>query len=60
MVTGLPNTVMTGNVTQIVLDVIELIHRGAPRAGMGSRFEGASNRRWRRCAALLSARLAAH
>jgi uncharacterized membrane protein YoaK (UPF0700 family) len=28
-VTGLPNTVMTGNVTQIVLDVIELIHRGA-------------------------------
>jgi uncharacterized membrane protein YoaK (UPF0700 family) len=28
-VAGLPNTVMTGNVTQIVLDVIELIHRGA-------------------------------
>jgi len=28
-VSGLPNTVMTGNVTQIVLDVIELIHRGA-------------------------------
>ncbi|MFM0619290.1 YoaK family protein [Paraburkholderia nemoris] len=28
-VTGLPNTVMTGNVTQIVLDLIELIHRGA-------------------------------
>jgi uncharacterized membrane protein YoaK (UPF0700 family) len=27
-VTSLPNTVMTGNVTQIVLDVIELIHRG--------------------------------
>ena len=26
--TGLPNTVMTGNVTQVVLDVIELIHRG--------------------------------
>lgn len=26
---GLPNTVMTGNVTQVVLDVIELIHRGA-------------------------------
>jgi uncharacterized membrane protein YoaK (UPF0700 family) len=25
---GLPNTVMTGNVTQVVLDVIELIHRG--------------------------------
>jgi uncharacterized membrane protein YoaK (UPF0700 family) len=28
-VTGLPNTVMTGNVTQVVLDVIELIHRGS-------------------------------
>jgi uncharacterized membrane protein YoaK (UPF0700 family) len=27
-VSGLPNTVMTGNVTQIVLDAIELIHRG--------------------------------
>jgi uncharacterized membrane protein YoaK (UPF0700 family) len=27
-VASLPNTVMTGNVTQIVLDVIELIHRG--------------------------------
>ncbi|NYH26731.1 YoaK family protein [Paraburkholderia bryophila] len=27
-VTGLPNTVMTGNVTQVVLDVVELIHRG--------------------------------
>jgi uncharacterized membrane protein YoaK (UPF0700 family) len=26
--TGLPNTVMTGNVTQVVLDVVELIHRG--------------------------------
>ncbi|WP_144109871.1 YoaK family protein [Paraburkholderia sp. BCC1886] len=25
---GLPNTVMTGNVTQIVLDVVELLHRG--------------------------------
>ncbi|MDE1179885.1 MAG: YoaK family protein [Paraburkholderia sp.] len=25
---GLPNTVMTGNVTQTVLDLIELIHRG--------------------------------
>ena len=25
---GLPNTVMTGNVTQVVLDVVELIHRG--------------------------------
>ncbi|WP_429294964.1 YoaK family protein [Paraburkholderia sp. CI3] len=33
-VTGLPNTVMTGNVTQIVLDVIELIHRGT-RGGHG-------------------------
>ncbi|MGF6571556.1 uncharacterized membrane protein YoaK (UPF0700 family) [Paraburkholderia sp. GAS333] len=31
---GLPNTVMTGNVTQVVLDVIELIHRGA-RGGHG-------------------------
>ncbi|CAB3805600.1 hypothetical protein LMG28614_06235 [Paraburkholderia ultramafica] len=27
-VAGLPNTVMTGNVTQVVLDAIELIHRG--------------------------------
>jgi uncharacterized membrane protein YoaK (UPF0700 family) len=26
--TGLPNTVMTGNVTQVVLDVIELLHKG--------------------------------
>lgn len=25
---GLPNTVMTGNVTQVVLDVIELVHLG--------------------------------
>jgi uncharacterized membrane protein YoaK (UPF0700 family) len=31
---GLPNTVMTGNVTQVVLDVIELIHRGT-RGGHG-------------------------
>lgn len=28
-VPGLPNTVMTGNVTQIVLDIVELTHRGA-------------------------------
>ncbi|WP_260854616.1 YoaK family protein [Paraburkholderia sp. BCC1884] len=27
--TGLPNTVMTGNVTQVVLDLVELIHRGS-------------------------------
>jgi uncharacterized membrane protein YoaK (UPF0700 family) len=27
--TGLPHTVMTGNVTQIVLDIVELTHRGA-------------------------------
>ncbi|MGF6773759.1 uncharacterized membrane protein YoaK (UPF0700 family) [Paraburkholderia sp. GAS199] len=32
--TGLPNTVMTGNVTQVVLDVVELIHRGT-RGGHG-------------------------
>jgi uncharacterized membrane protein YoaK (UPF0700 family) len=31
---GLPNTVMTGNVTQIVLDTVELIHRG-PAGGHG-------------------------
>lgn len=31
-VSGLPNTVITGNVTQIVLDVIDLIHRGAASA----------------------------
>jgi uncharacterized membrane protein YoaK (UPF0700 family) len=31
---GLPNTVMTGNVTQVVLDVIERIHRGT-RDGHG-------------------------
>jgi uncharacterized membrane protein YoaK (UPF0700 family) len=29
---GLPNTVMTGNVTQVVLDVVELIHRGTQGA----------------------------
>ncbi|MFM0291695.1 MULTISPECIES: YoaK family protein [Paraburkholderia] len=39
MVTGLPNTVMTGNVTQIVLDVIELIHRGAA-GGHGQQVRG--------------------
>ncbi|MFM0551240.1 YoaK family protein [Paraburkholderia sediminicola] len=38
-VTGLPNTVMTGNVTQIVLDVIELIHRGAA-GGHGQQVRG--------------------
>jgi uncharacterized membrane protein YoaK (UPF0700 family) len=26
---GLPNTVMTGNVTQVVLDIVELTHHGA-------------------------------
>jgi uncharacterized membrane protein YoaK (UPF0700 family) len=31
---GLPNTVMTGNVTQVVLDIVELTHRGA-REGQG-------------------------
>jgi uncharacterized membrane protein YoaK (UPF0700 family) len=38
-VTGLPNTVMTGNVTQVVLDVIELIHRGAG-GGHGQQVRG--------------------
>jgi uncharacterized membrane protein YoaK (UPF0700 family) len=28
---GLPNTVMTGNVTQIVLDIVELTHHGMQR-----------------------------
>jgi uncharacterized membrane protein YoaK (UPF0700 family) len=41
-VTGLPNTVMTGNVTQIVLDVIELIHRGAA-GGHGQQVRGRLN-----------------
>jgi uncharacterized membrane protein YoaK (UPF0700 family) len=31
---GLPNTVMTGNVTQVVLDIVELTHHGA-QAGQG-------------------------
>jgi uncharacterized membrane protein YoaK (UPF0700 family) len=38
-VTGLPNTVMTGNVTQVVLDVIELMHRGAG-GGHGQQVRG--------------------
>ncbi|GAB5097159.1 YoaK family protein [Caballeronia sp. GAFFF2] len=29
---GLPNTVMTGNVTQIVLDLVDLAHRGSHHA----------------------------